>query len=344
MRLIFFFSVFHFVKSTVKAGLPEESLFRTLDCNANLANAECVSWKEAFGDTLTQTGEISIPCGQCFNFDVEGDVLSLAGGLNVIGKLVVSTPIDIKTPHVIVQGELLINSNKIWDGTQDITITLTGTASKTFLPADSNVSKCKGKPCSIGKKPFVVAGGKLLVDGMPSSDYNTPTWVHIQDVMANQSSSGSSVVPVEVYPGLVDSPECSGDDKFIDEDFSNPDPSKLSTDYNVESSLGSHFEYTESSLKVSDRRDVSQGPVFDLMDVMDCIKPGARYQINARVKTYKEDVGPDELQDSDCSDDGTGCLDVRFQWKRQDGRVLTKNAYNEEKIHNWQYGDEVRDA
>jgi len=336
---VLLFSVLTFLELTVEAALSEEKLFRTLECNADLANAECVSWKETFGDASTQANEISIPCGECINFDFEEDVLSLNGGLNVIGKLVVSTPIDIVTPHVIVQGELLLNSNKIWDGTQDITITLTGTATKTFLPADSNASKCGGAACSVGKKPFVVAGGKLLVDGMPSSDYDTPTWVHIEDVMSSQSDASSSVAPVEAYPGLIDLPGCPDDGIFVFEDFSNP--SQPSSAYTVESSLGSRFEYTENSLKVSERRDKSQGPVFDLMDVMKCIKPDVRYQVNARVKTYRDDTGPDVVEDSDCSSDGSGCLDLRFQWKRSNGHEGAEYPYHEEISYNWQYGDEI---
>lgn len=342
MRLVFSFLVFHSVALTAKAKLPEEKLFRTLDCNANLATAECVSWKTTFGDVFTQDGEISIPCGQCINLDVAGDLLVLTGGLNVIGKLVISTPIDIETPHVIVQGELLINSNKIWDGTQDITITLTGTGSKTFLPADSNASKCGGNPCSVGKKPFVVAGGKLLVDGMPSSDYDTPTWVHIQDVKADLSGSGSPVVPVEAYPGLKVSEICPTDGIFIAEDFSSP--SLPSTDYDVESSLGSQMEYTVNSLKSSGRKHVSQGPVFDLIAVMSCIMPDVRYQINARVKTYREETGPNVVEDSDCMTDGSGCLDIRFQYERADTSVTYKTPYHEETNYDWQYGEEVSDA
>jgi len=339
MRLVFSFLVFHSVALTAKAKLPEEKLFRTLDCNANLATAECVSWKTTFGDVFTQDGEISIPCGQCINLDVAGDLLVLTGGLNVIGKLVISTPIDIETPHVIVQGELLINSNKIWDGTQDITITLTGTGSKTFLPADSNASKCGGNPCSVGKKPFVVAGGKLLVDGMPSSDYDTPTWVHIQDVKADLSGSGSPVVPVEAYPGLKVSEICPTDGIFIAEDFSSP--SLPSTDYDVESSLGSQMEYTVNSLKSSGRKHVSQGPVFDLIAVMSCIMPDVRYQINARVKTYREETGPNVVEDSDCMTDGSGCLDIRFQYERADTYVKYKTPYHEETNYDWQYGEEI---
>jgi len=319
--------------------MHEDKLFRTLDCNANLANADCTSWVDTFGSVENHSDEIIIPCGKCVNLDVQSGVLSLTGGLNVIGKLVVSNPIDLTTPYVIVQGELQLNSNKIWDGEQDITITLTGTASRTFLPADSNASKCKGNPCSIGKKPFVVAGGKLLVDGMPSSDYETPTWVHIHDAMTSLSGSGSLIPPVEVYPGLVDSSECSSDGKFIDENFSNP--SKPTSSYDIETSLGSTFIYTENALKVSGRRDVSQGPIFDLIHVMKCVKPGVRYQVNARLKTYREDTGPDAVENSDCTTDGSGCLDIRFNWKRENGHVGTKYVYHEETSYNWQYGDEV---
>ena len=340
MKLLTFYLAFQLVAFTVEAKLPDEKLFRTLDCNEGLANAECVSWKETIGDSFSHSEEITIECGECVNLDVGGDVLKLTGGLNVIGKLVVSTPIEIETPKVIVQGELLLNSDKIWDGTQDITITLTGTASQTFMPADNNSNVCGGNPCGAGKKPFAIAGGKLLVNGMPSDDYNTPTWLHIQDVKA-QSGTGSSVDPVEVYPGLVDLPECSVDGNFITEDFSNP--SQPTTAYDVESTLGSVFEYTDDALKVSGRRDKAQGPVFDLVGIMQCVKPGVRYQVNARVKTYREEVGPDVLEDSDCDERGVGCLDIVYKWRPSGSWERGKHAYHEEQIHNWQNGDEVSD-
>ena len=342
MGLTVFYLVFHFAVLAVKAKLPDEKLFRTLECNAGLADEECVSWKETFGDTFTHTEEVSIPCGKCVNLDVGGDILSLTGGLSVVGKLVMATPIDIETPYVIVQGELLLNSDKIWDGTQDITITLTGTATQTFLPADNNANVCGGNPCGVGKKPFAIAGGKLLVNGMPSFDYDTPTWLHIQDVKADQSGSGSSVDPVEAYPGLVNVTGCSVDGKFIVEDFSTP--SQPTSAYEVESTIGSVFEYTETSLKVSGRRHKAQGPIFDLVGMMKCIKPDVRYQVNARLKTYREEVGPDQPEDSDCRTDGSGCLDILFKWKPRDSYERKEYAYHEEAIHNWKNGEEVCDT
>lgn len=308
----------------------------TLSCNSALASAACVSWKETYGDTLTQAEEIVIPCGQCVNMDMAG-VLTLTGGLNVIGKLVIETPIEIETPKVIVQGELLVNSDKIWDGTTDITFTLTGTAEQTFMPADSNAEACGGNACKVGKKPFAVAGGKLLVNGMPSGEYDTPTWLHIQDALSD-SGSGATIEPIEAYPGLVDLASCP-DGNFIIEDFSNP--SKPTTDYHVESTLGTMFTYTDTALKVSGRNDKNQGPVIDVLDTMDCIKPGVRYQVNARVKLYNETKGPDVVEPSHCESKGYGCLDILYKWRPQGSWDHANHVYGMKKEFNWQYGETI---
>jgi len=331
----------HFLTLTVKASLPESKLLRTLNCNieAELSTKDdCVSWKEIFGDVPQQNNEIVIPCGECVNLDVEGP-LELVQGLNIIGKLIISKPIDINTPYVVVQGELHIISKKQWDGTQDITITLTGTSDNYVMLADSNMDTMHSKGCKIGKKAFVVAGGKLLIDGLPSVDYETPTWVHLQDTMTSQSTSNKISI-IEAYPGVVDLPEeCNADGTLIDEDFSNP--SKPSSAYHVESSLGSSYVYTENSLKVLKRSDVSHGPVFDLIEVMKCIKPDVRYQVNARVRTYQEGADPNEIQESDCSANGSGCLDIIFEWKRENGSTDRDYPYHEEESYGWRYGEEI---
>lgn len=335
ISLILSYLVFQVVAMTATAQHHE---CKTLECNSDLANAACASFKDTFGDSATQLNEIVIPCGQCFTMDVTGDALSLAGGLNVIGKLVIDTPIDIETPFVIVQGELLLNSAKIWDGTTDITFTLTGTAQQEFMPADSNAMACKGNPCKVGKKPFAVAGGKLLVNGMPSSDYDTPTWLHIQDVKS-ASGAASSIDPIEPYPGLVELPNCGADGNFIIEDFSNP--SKPTSAYHVESSLGSMYAYTTDALKVSGRQEAGQGPVFDMIGAMDCIKPGVRYEVNARIKTYKEATGPDVVEPSDCASDGSGCVDIKYKWRPSGSWERYSDVYHMEQTHQWQYGEEV---
>ncbi len=324
-----------FAASTVKAMMPADKMWPPLDCNAN-GFSECVSWTAQNYDL---SSEVQIPCGQCITMDAgDAEVLSLSVGLNVIGKLVIDSPVRIETPKVIVQGELHINSHKVWDGTQDITITLTGTATQTFVPADSNGSKCGGL-CSAGKKPVGVYGGRLLVDGMPSSDYETPTWLHIQDVKA-EAGSGTVVEPIEPYPGLVDLPECPLNGDFIIENFSTPSQADPSF-YDVKGALGTTFEYTGSSLKVSGRQDKDQGPIFDMVDVMHCIKPGVRYQLSARVKTYRDEVGPDTIEDSDCQQNGAGCLDLKFNWRPNGSWQHSAYPYHEEWIHGWKNGEEV---
>jgi len=109
----------------------------------------------------------------------------------------------------------------------------------------------------------------------------------------------------------------------------------------VESSLGSRFEYTGSALKVSERKEKSQGPIFDLVDVMHCVKPGVRYELIARVKTYKDEVGPDTIEDSDCQKDGKGCLDLKFNYKPNGSWQRSAYPYHEEMIHGWKNGEEI---
>ena len=325
-----------FAASTVNAMMADDKMMMPLACNSD-GFASCENWS---GQSYDLSQQVDIPCGKCITMDVgDAEVLVLEKGLNVIGKLVIDSRVNIETPKVIVQGELHIQSDKTWDGTQDITITLTGSDPQTFVPADSNKMKCGGL-CSVGKKPFAVGGGKLLVNGMPAGDYDTPTWLHIQDAKS-EAGSGEVVEPIESYPGLVDLPECPTDGNLIIEDFSNPsevDPSY----YQVESGFGSFFNYTEDSLKVSGRNHKDQGPVFDLGSVLHCIKPDARYIISARVKTYKDDVGPDVLEPSDCKG-GNSCLDLNYYYHPNEGKVWlhAKNVYHEEDTHGWQNGEEV---
>ena len=209
------------------------------------------------------------------------------------------------------------------------------------MPADSNSDKCGGNQCNVGKKPFAVAGGKLIVDGMPNGDYDTPTWVHLYDVEESAGGSGStSVTPIEEYPGVIDDPMCSADGVLIDEDFSHHTQQDVSQ-YQIESSLGSLFEYTTDALKVSQRTDKSHGPVFDLIGDRACLKSGVRYQVNARIKLYRETTGPDVIEDSDCDANGDGCVDIKYEWKRSDGHISATYPYHEEHFYGWKYGEEV---
>ena len=77
-------------------------------------------------------------------------------------------------------------STKIPNGQADVKVLLTGTDEQvpTFLPADSNYEACAGAICNVGKKPIVVAGGKLVIEALPQ---DFPTWTTLYNVTDDTS-------------------------------------------------------------------------------------------------------------------------------------------------------------
>jgi hypothetical protein len=325
----------------------EHNMFETLECNlipVALENASCSSWKTKFGTMESHANEVVVPCGECYTMDVDGPQLSLLGGLDIQGKLqfLDGYQVNIETPYVRVQGELHLTSTKPWDGTQDVTITLTGTNTELpkFVPANTNMMKCgmSGAKCTTGKKPFIVAGGKLIINGLPSLD--TPTWVHLYDI--GSSYTGPETLPsFEAYPGPENLDECSQDGVFIYEDFT--EPNRFNTHYTVAGTLGSHYEFTDhGSLRVFNRDSTRHAPIFDLKDIRHCLKPNQRYTVTARVKLTKEGSGAEVIETSDCVASNTGCLDIRYEWMRAgETGVPSSWVYNEEPGYGFKYGEEA---
>ena len=149
--------------STLRS-LQVQKDFQPLLCNAGLASATCKTWSTAFGTGNVHTNRVIIPCGQCITMNHAGTMLDLRGGIEIVGKLVIPNKIKINivTTAVIVQGELQVTSSKPVDGNPDVKITLTGSDDIKFTPIDRNANACHGvATCSVGKKPIIVAGGKL---------------------------------------------------------------------------------------------------------------------------------------------------------------------------------------
>ena len=328
----------------------EHNMFETLECNllpVVLENAPCLSWKTMFGTMVSHVNEVVVPCGVCYTMDVDGGQLSLLGGLDIQGKLqfLDGYQVNIETPYVRVQGELHMTSTKPWDGTQDVTITLTGTSTELpeFVPANTNSMKCgmssggMGAKCTTGKKPFIVAGGKLIINGLPSLD--TPTWVHLYDI--DSSYTGPETLPTfEAYPGPETLDECPQNGVLIYEDFK--DPGRFNTHYTVEGTLGSHYEFTNhSSMRVFNRTSPRHAPIFDLKDIRHCLKPNQRYTVTARVKLTKAGSEAGPIETSDCVASNTGCLDIKYEWMRSDERVPYSWVYNEEPVYGFKYGEEA---
>eukprot|EP00756_Hemistasia_phaeocysticola_P061756 Hpha_TRINITY_DN5169_c0_g2::TRINITY_DN5169_c0_g2_i1::g.193063::m.193063 len=166
--------------------------FMPLSCNADLSNAACTVWSSKSFD-LSST--VTVPCGECVTVDVAGD-LNLAAGLNVVGKLVfpsTRSTLTITTPFIFVQGELVVEelvSPVIPSPDSKLRVKLVGTDGVTLTthPLQSHMKCASG--CSVGKKPIVVAGGSLNVNGMPDT---CPTWSRLSaaDVLAAPPRAGA---------------------------------------------------------------------------------------------------------------------------------------------------------
>lgn len=138
--------------------------FVPLSCNANLASATCGTWTSRFGSGATQSTRIIIPCGQCITMNHPGPTLTLQDGIDIQGKLVFpnsNVNLIVNAPLVVVQGLLDMKATKPVDGTPLIRFVLTGENEQMFTPIGSNANACGGGKCSVGKKSFTVAGGKL---------------------------------------------------------------------------------------------------------------------------------------------------------------------------------------
>ena len=138
--------------------------FVPLSCNANVASASCATWTSRFGSGATLASRVVIPCGQCITMNHPGPTLTLQGGIDIQGKLVFPNSkvnLVVNTPVVIVQGLLDMRATKPVDGMPLIRFVLTGENEQTFTPIGSNANACGGGKCSVGKKSFTVAGGRL---------------------------------------------------------------------------------------------------------------------------------------------------------------------------------------
>ena len=141
--------------------------FKSLSCNSAIlkAGSTCGStWSAMFGNADTHTNRIVIPCGVCVSMNHASGTLNLNGGIDIQGKLIVpnGVSINITTPTMIVQGELVMTSTTPVTGIPKIKVTLVGSNELSFTPIDVNANACRGAAtCVAGKKSLVVAGGKV---------------------------------------------------------------------------------------------------------------------------------------------------------------------------------------
>jgi hypothetical protein len=144
------------------------------------------------------------------------------------------------------------------------------------------------------------------------------------------------------YPGPIEHSNCPSDGAFVHEDFT--DPNQLTSAYSIEGSLGSHYEFTRNSLLIFNRTSFRHAPVFDLIDIRHCLQPDVTYLVTAKVKLTRQDAAPDTVEPSDCLKSNTGCLDLKYEWIRQDGGRQQSWVYQEEPVYGFDYGEIINIA
>lgn len=238
--------------------------------------------------SLNSNSELKIPCNKCYTFDISGNIT--INGLNIEGKLIfpLNHKVSIRTPYVIVQGELEINVDHVEIKPDNIStkFILTGNQNVIYTPTEApNHNVCPNGGCNFGSKPFVIVGGKVNINGMPDTcDTHTPVLKKIRKdpiydpndfpkftllppscPLSTLSSSSSSSFGIE-----------SGR-KYASYDFE-------SSYGNFTGKAGAFVVLDDGVMKITNRKLDSRGPFIDLTPSFpsSCLVPDQEYLFYAR--------------------------------------------------------------
>ena len=294
--------------------LPPE----TANC---IPSGPCSDQFFAFFESQSGPGPVVIPCGSCVVIDprsIDSDgKLDLPHGLDVHGKLVFPQDmrVNVVTPFVFVQGELeLFNSQVVSPENESVRFTLTGSVDTTVAPVPHNSASCPGGKCPIGKKAFVVAGGRLNIRAYPGGN-SCRTWTTLRSFVG-----GSMPVPsVGEYIPFVSPPE-GCDASVIDRTFNFTFGDWTGGEDDASGAICTLVEEDpdgngESYMSVSGRRQARQGPTIDLTQKRSCLIPNVDYIVTAEVMLTKDGDVNDGTTQTMCSFGGGGCLRVQ-NWVR----------------------------
>lgn len=237
---------------------------------------------------------VHIPSGHCITMDMTGN-LTIAHGLEIEGTLRFQNKahfLHIHTPFVRVFGRLIMRfESTVVTGNPNVRITLTDDDSvdTSFMPLPENELGCTGgstpERCFVGKKPIVVAGGRLDIRGLPP---NCKTWVTLKDVVKHRRLPvQEQAVPVSL---------CGKPD--ITEEFSSQSARDWSSDANFE------LDLLSGSFLVMDRTNDSMGASWDLSRARGCFVPNQTYLFRAKLRTIATSAP------SRCATRGESCLKV----------------------------------
>ena len=255
--------------------------FGLLECNpSSWSNIDCST---LVSNELSTDNSLIVPCGQCYTFDMSGNVT--LNGIDIKGRLhfPVNHKVVLHTPFVIVQGELDIevSHTQISPPNMATRFVLTGTEDVMFTPSDPpNQDACEqtaGGSCNLGPKPFLVAGGKVNFNTMPDQT-SCLTHTPIQKKIYKDPVYDSNAFP-----------------KFVTLPPSCPDHSSETTDYisydfndnqrgNWTGCDGSFLRHSNGEFTVTNRKRSNCGAELDITPIRPeiCLVPHQEYLFVSR--------------------------------------------------------------
>ena len=259
---------------------------------------------------------------QCFLPQYDLPAEATIAGLNVIGKLYVppNYKSTLRTPYVFVQGELeMSDTNVIAPENQSIKIVLTGTTSVTFRPADSNAGVA-GTPFNAGIKPFLVAGGKLIIRGWDESqEQGIATWTPLISMAEGdrpKPTLKSSLVPTPQVRSRLYGTECPR--QIVNHDFN------VDVDYSLwsggEGAIVTH-DPISGTITLSNLQKNWQGFRLDFTKLAkDCpLIQDAIYLITMRLKVDKEGAEGQKMECETTNDRWGKCMRLTRKIMRKVG-------------------------
>jgi len=292
--------------------------FIPLSCNNEADLLLCDPWP--FG---TDTGAVEIPCNTCYNMGVftGGEYIRLTGPLDIKGKLDFpdGTRVTIETTGIIVQGELAMTSTKEVNGIPDIVIKFTGSDDVYFRPHSDNRRVCESgsdieEYCNLGVKPFVVAGGKLNINGLPDS---CPVWTTVVDFETDELSGKPNPIDFPKQPTLPIPTEGTCETTLLKETFEGGTGIWYgNVGANEETLSGSHDG--SQYLHISRRTATFQGPLYDMdISFRECIIPNTIYFFQAKLRISASDG----VSSSKCSSLSENCPKLQIGYLTEEDEL-----------------------
>jgi len=184
--------------------------FTPLPCNDGLTIANCDDTITLSSILLSSPSSPIIPCGTCAIADLtNGKTFSAPNGLDIQGMLYFPPYASgiLEAAHIIVQGVLKIDPPAPIDDAQgrtngQVKILLNGPDSDVYMkPHTHNAAACDMNDgmCNIGKRPIVVAGGRLDIRGVRDiatdggGSESCPAWVPLRSVVPSSLKSPSQL-------------------------------------------------------------------------------------------------------------------------------------------------------